>query len=429
MTDTKALSEFSQSLAGFHRRNARLVILDAVLFGFGFAILTPFTILPGFVRHFTANPLIINAVFAVFSAGLFGPQLISCWLYEGRASRQGPFLRWGIFSRLFLVPLVGVALIAPRWPRAALPAFFVFYAVSTFGWGMSTLLWQELLGRWLDDDRRGMVIGVRFFAEQAATLVGGIGVVIIMNRFLFPLNYGIAFAIGAAAWGSCYLVLMFQREAIYPVVPARVPLREFVSQLIAVLKADTSFRYYVAFIILASASTMSFPLYTTGSMDAYFADASAMVRDRYASICNVLFGGFFALGSVVDGWLSRRFGYRFGMIVTSVCWILAPVNAAVAANVYWFALTFVLNGIGHGFFLVSLINIILVFTSPDRRLRYIAITNTSRGVFGFLFPFAGGALAAAWGITTTFVATAAFMCIALVVLVLGVKRTADGRRL
>jgi predicted MFS family arabinose efflux permease len=263
-----------------------------------------------------------------------------------------------------------------------------------------------------------MVIGIRFFAEQISTLVGGIAVVAVMNHFVFPSNYLVIFSAGAACWWLCHLVLLRTRESVYPQVNTREHFVPFLRQLAAVAGRDRQFGRFLIFLILSSSSAMSLSLYTTVSMDAFLADATVMARDRYASICNVFLTGSFACGSLAAGALLRSRGFRPVMVVAAILCALGAVNACVAGNPAWFYMTFVLNGTSIGFFLVGMIEMLLAVTAPSQRLRYIAVANTTRGVFSMMFSLAGGLLTAAIGPKVTFAATAV-LCFAAAVLLFG----------
>jgi predicted MFS family arabinose efflux permease len=86
------MERFFTTLRDNTRHNAFWLYLDGIFFGLGYAAFFPYTILPGFVTHFSRNPLVINGVVALFALAAFN----ACFALSPQ-SFAGTFILNGMF--------------------------------------------------------------------------------------------------------------------------------------------------------------------------------------------------------------------------------------------------------------------------------------------------------------------------------------------
>jgi MFS family permease len=426
--DTTTAS-FDQELSTNHSRNAVLILVDAVFFGCGFAAFSPYTILPGFLKHFTDSGLAINAILALFMLGLFGVNLISTWLYDHQPRKRGALLGWSVVQRLSMLALAPLALVSLSLGNHVVPLFLLLYGMANFAWGMSAVLWTEMLGRWLRADRRTVVLGKRFFAEQIMNVVTGLVVLVLLAQIPFPGNYFAIFALGGIFWWISHGALMLTREAVYPVTNRRESPGSFAGSLLRILRTDRPFRRFVLAAVAVSSAAMTMALYTPYSLDTFFAHAAAHARDRHAGLANVLTGFSVAAGALSAGYLSRAWGTRFGLLLSSGCAGIAALTAFFAESLTVFYLAFVANGLAIGLSMVSMIAGLHVFGTVHQRLRYIGLANTIRGLALAGYAMGGGVLVELFGARTVFALSACLAAVAAGLILAMVGQTADGRRI
>jgi MFS family permease len=232
----------------------------------------------------------------------------------------------------------------------------------------------------------------------------------------FPLSYAVIFLAGALFWWGCHTTLCFTREAPYPVANPRQSFTGFLRGLGEIVRGDAAFRSFIVFLLLASGNAVSGALYTAYPLDRFMGEAGGEARDFYAGICNVVIGVSFALGAVAAGHVSRLLGERKGLAASVVFSLCAPAAALLAPSRTVYFVTFVFHGLSMGFLIVCLMSILLLFSSVEDRLRYIAIGSTVRGVGSAVYSTAGGIVASVWDPRYAFALTMVFMAAALGVL-------------
>jgi MFS family permease len=416
------MDDFSTALKNNTGRNARLIYIDGIFFGLGYAAFFPFTILPGFLTHFSGNPLVINSVVALFSLGVQGTQLIACWLYDSRRQKTGVFLQWSMIFRLAATPLFLLALFSARLAGWLVPLFFILFGITVCAWGINSPLWTDLIGRWVEDKRRGRILGIRIFTGQLAFIVGSVIAMAVLGTLVFPSNYMLVFLLGACFWWLSHLALCYLREAKYPHANPPYGIRDFMGEMADIFRNDRAFRFLVVAMLMSSAHTMSTALYTTVSLDRFYGAAPSAVRDRYIGQCSLILNMSSAIAALAAVWLMRSRSNWFVLVAGCLCFALAACNACLATSEPSFVGTFILNGIFLGFDVVAGTDLLLRLTPVEHRLRYIGLANTARGIAAGFFPFVGGILTATSGATVTFLFTAILGTLASAILYIGAPK-------
>jgi MFS family permease len=400
------MERFFTTLRDNTRHNAFWLYLDGIFFGLGYAAFFPYTILPGFVTHFSRNPIVINGVVALFALGLQGTQLLACWLYDSRRQKTGIFLKWSMGFRIAATPLFLLAFFSGQLSGWLLPLFFIVFGIMVSAWGLSSPLWIDLVGRWVEDSRRSRFLGIRIFASQMAFIIGGVIVMTVLGSAAFPMNYAFVFLTGAFFWWGSHLALCYLKEARYPITNPPYGIQDFLGEMADIFRKDAAFRFLVLAFLLSSAHAMSTALYTTVSLDRFYGGAASAARDQYIGQCSLVFNMSAAIAALTAVWLMRRRSNWFVLVAGYLCFALAAFNACFALSPQSFAGTFILNGVFIGFDAVAGTDLLLRLTPVEHRLRYIGLANTARGIASAFFPFLGGILMKNWGATVTFLATA-----------------------
>jgi MFS family permease len=416
------MEDFLTELRNNTRRNALLIYLDGIFFGLGYAAFFPFTILPGFLTHFSRDPLVINGVVATYSLGMQGTQLITSWLFDSHQQKTGVFLKSSMIFRLAATPLFLLAFFSRNLHGWLLPLFFILYGISVCAWGINAPLWTDLVGRWVEDSRRGRVLGIRVFVGQLAFILGGVLVMSALGTFDFPANYARVFLIGALFWWVSHFSLCYLKEARYPLANPPAGIRDFTGEMAGILRKDAVFRFVVLAFVLSSAHTMSTALYTTISLDRLYAGAASAVRDEYIGRCSLILNMSSGIAALIAAWLMRKRNTWFVLGAGYLCLASAAFGACFASSVQGFGVTLALNGVFLGFDAVASVDLLLRLTPVEHRLRYIGMANTARGIAAGVFPFLGGILAKNSGATATFFLTALLGVVASVVLYAGAPK-------
>jgi len=409
----QGVREFEATLATNHGRNSWYICADAMFFGLGHAALFPFTIVPAFLQRISGSEFVAGGSVALLLGGLHVAQIVSCWLYDGHQRKSPPFLGWLMVQRgaVMLLPLA--ALLAVWQPALAVGLFLLLWTVNGIAWGMNAPLYLDLLGRWLRDDKRGQVLGLRFLMQQVGVVSSGLLVWLVLQRASFPYNYAAVFGAGILFWMASFVPLLRLREAHYPASNPRHPLRVFLADVGAGVRADGSFRRAMLTFALASSFGMLTGLYPGVAAKRYFPDGGA-AYDGYMGNCNLLMGLSLGLAAVVAGQLLRRWHNWRVLAIGYAALAAAALNAWLAPDAYTFALTFAFSGFFLGIDLCAGIDMLLKLAPVQHRMRYIAVINTLRGALMLVFPFVGAALVRYGSYASAFLVAAALAGAALV---------------
>ena len=390
---------------------------DYIVWGAGMTFISPNTVMPTFLRHFTDSPVIIGLVNTIQTGGWLLPQLLVSNLIAHRRRKKPIMIGTGLIYRhlpwlfalfLFLNPSAS--------GETILWVFFLGYIVFNLGDAISTVPWFDIMGKSVPPERRGRMMGA---AQVVASLVGiGVGQLvkeILAPGFLpFPHNYALLFGLAGIGVMGSWLVATLIHEVEQPVAEERMAFKEYLPALTRVLRHDRHFRNLMIARLIGGMANMALPFYILfGTDELHFAPETVGLF-----ISAQVLGGL-AAGTVL-GYLSERSGSK-AVILTSFCvQMLAPLTAlAVFAAggglgdmAPWvYALVFVAVGFGQSSGILGFINYVLELAQPQERVTYVGLTNTLSGILA-IAPLIGAALVGGVSYVGLFIAVIAVLAAA-----------------
>lgn len=379
----------TESRIPFGRRNFMLFLIDYMLFGAAFALVSPSSVIPDFINKLTDNEVIIGLAGSVHTLLWLAPQLLFAQVVARRTRRQ-PFLLFAIPARLMALVFAVLIFNSGGEANPILLGFFAFSVVFWLGDGLVTITWADLLGSTLTASQRsvmytigqlGVGIGALAAREVIRVLLGEGGPA-------FPDNYGLLFLIAGSIFVMGGLCLAFIRE---PEASAEMQpgptLRQFVPYIGQVLKTDGAFRHFAIMRLFFDFATMALPFYIILGTDVLMQNNGTLVGD---SILLVTLSN--AALSVLNGWLSRRqgpsavlrFASLFKVALPGLGLLAITTGSVTALHAAFFTIGAINGSYGPGYF-----DWVITHAPNDRRPIYIGLTNTISAV-GNLAPFVGG---------------------------------------
>lgn len=373
------------------RRNVVVNMLDAGAWLFGISFMSATTILPVFLRHLTDSPLVIGLVPAVLDMGWFLPQLFIAPYVQGRR-QYGLLLGLGLIERIPFIALPVLMWLMPSLAEASLLSllvFFVLLVLRALGSGIVAPSWQEFIARIIPITIRGRFFSAQQLLGNFLALGGAAGGAFVLQRYPYPTNFTICFAIGAFSLMVSWAFLALSRE---PIVEDAAPThqrfdRAYLQRLAEILRTDRNFR---AFLLSRSCAYM-------GSMALGFLAVAAITRfhlsDAQAAIFTTLMilGG--TVGNLIWGPVADRIGYKTVLWIGTVLWMAALVLAALALAVEVTYVVFVLVGMSSAATTVADLGIVMEFGSAEERPTYIGLARTITAPFLAIAPLLGGLIA------------------------------------
>ncbi len=379
------------------RWNLGALMLDVTFFSLGMAFIDGSAVLPLLLQRLGAGGPLIGAYAAVKFFVFSAVQIFVAHSTHG-LPRQKPTLAWvATLTRLPLLVLpwfLWRALDSPPISRLlALWATIIILSIWALGDGLGYVPWMEIVARAFSDRTRG-----RFFASTQLT--SGLASVAIAafivrgalhsSRLPFPHNYALLTGIAALMFQISLVGVLMIREPPAPdhVVSPRPPLREYLRQIPALVRANPTFARLALIQMLIGAGSAAAPFYVL------YATRKFHLGDEWGGTYQVLL----ALGVValMPAWtyLSERRSAASAVRGVAFACLLTPLLALTvgALSPWLFGLVFLLMGgsLGWGMWIV-LNHFLLSHIDAHERPVYIALLNLLFAPSA-LYPFLGGLL-------------------------------------
>ena len=375
------------------RRNWIAFFGDYVFFGIGLTFASVTTTLPAFAAALTDNKVLIGAVSAAWTGGWLLPQLFAARYLSDRP-RKYPIMFWGqLFTRpIIALFVIWLLLVGTRFPSVTLAFFFVTMLVFSAADAVVALAWFDLLGKSMAPEARGRMIGI----GQVVTGLGALGAGALVKVLLgpngpaFPLNYAIIFGLGSLMFTISQVACILIVEPPESVAAVRTSLRDYLPQLVGLLRSDAAFnRVTLARLTagLGSLASAFYVLYATSEL--HLPPAAIGLFAGAATIGS-------ALAGVVLGPVASRYGSHRVAQISAWSQVAVPVLALLfhfglfgAASSTLYPLLFLLLGLFEGSLMLGFTNYVLEIAPPGQRPTYIGLTNTLTGLL-VVMPLLGG---------------------------------------
>ncbi len=398
-----------------YRRNFIFFLADFVLFSVAFNLIGSTTVIPDFVRKLTGSEILIALSSQMFEILWLMPQLLVARRLVRVENKKMWFVVPNIPVRTLMIIFSGVILlVGPGHPGLLLVFFLVFYGMFAIGDGLVGVPWVDLMGSSLDNRRRTRLFGM----GNALLGVMVLGIAPVIHFVLgdngpdFPDNYALLFFLA----GIVFLITIPAGVLIHELPGGKAretmpSLREYLPDLVHVLREDAPFRVMTLARLLTTFFTMAVPFYI-----GFATERLDMESD--VAVSNLLM--MQTLGSVSAALLYARVGDRHlvrFIHLAMIAGVLQPLMALIAsqtgpAPLY---LAFLLGGVVGGMLGYSFINWVIGYATPDQRPTYSGLFNSVSAVGLLSAPVIGGLLVQTLDYEAVFIGALLMMTAALAV--------------
>jgi len=398
------------------KHNFIVNLLDGGFFGFGMGFASFATVLPLFVSNLTDSAILIGLIPAVHNVGWMLPQLLTARSISRMEQFKPNVLFWTIQERL---PFLGLALIALAigilGKPTALILTFILLIWQGLSAGMTANPWQNMIGKIIPSHIRGTFFGSQ---SAAANLMGGIGALAagyLIDSMGFSRGFMFSFFASIAMMSISFVGLASTREPLRIVEPLPTEQVSFWGNVSQILKNDHGFRWFIISRFLFQFGTMAAAFYTV-----YAVQELGMTSLAAGAMTSVLF--IVQVGSnTVFGWLGDRIGHMHVLRIGAASAIAAAVLAFLAPSSGWFFAVMVFAGAANSVFWTIGIVVTLEFGTEQERPTYVGLSNTLIAPAAVLSPLLGGWIADLLNYKNTFMISAGFAVLTLVVLLWFIK--------
>ena len=381
------------------RWNFAVNVWDEIFVLLGVSLVSRETVLPVLVAQLTDSKLAIGLIPAIFSLGVYLPQLLVANFSE-RMRYKKPYIMLvsgpGERGAYLLMGLV-IWWLAERSPNVALVLFFILVAISALCIGVAMPAWYDMIAKVIPTHRRGLFSGTGHSLGALASVVGAFAVGSILQRFAYPNNFVVLFAAAFTSMSISWIGLSLTREPPSTTVKAHMPLTRYLRQLPTILRKDSNYLRYLLSRTTIQLGTMASGFYVIYGIERFQIDGAGV------GLLTAVLVGSAAVVNVLWGIVGDRRGHKTVLACAAFALALAALVAWVSASQIWLAVTFVLLGVYRAGDGVSSLNIILEFCAPEDRPTYIGLTNTLLAPVLTLAPLLGGWLAMTFGYNGLFI--------------------------
>lgn len=403
-------------ISKIYRHNFIVNLLDGGFFGMALGFASFITVIPLFVNTMTDSAILIGLIPAIHSVGWQLPQLFTANRVS-RLQRYKPMvLLVTINERL---PFFGLGLVA--WflpslgPKLGLWLTFALLIWQGMGGGFTATAWQSMIAKIIPETRHGTFFGAQSAVANLFASVAGVVAGLLLEKLDLPLNYALCFFIASLSMGISFFFISLTREE--PLAPEKIdsPTSSFYRNLVAILKRDRRFRWFLVVRSLSQLSVVAFSFYTV------YAVRGLGMTEAIAG----LMMGVYTVGQIVAnpimGWIGDNWNHPSVMVIGAMAATVSALVAWAAPHLSWFYLAFILAGIANVAIWTIGLAMTLKFGSLSERPVYIGLANTLVAPFTILAPLLGGWLADFAGFEYTFLLSAIFGVITAIVLVLTLR--------
>lgn len=409
------------SFAGEVERNFRwnfsVNLLDISFIMLGLSLVSRETVIPLLVSTLTSSTVAIGLVPAIYSLGMYLPQMIGASVAAGMP-RKKRFVAWigALGERLpYLLAGLAVLLLAEHAPTAALVAVVVLFGISGASAGFATPAWFDMIAKVIPVRRRGLFTGVGHGLGALMGVAGAALIGVVLHHWPYPQSFVLLFVLAFGAMAVSWVGLALNREPAGIALRVRVPLTRYVRQLPGVLQNDRNFARYIGVMAVVRGGTMATAFFLVVGVQRLQLDGAAV-----GLLTGVLIGCQ-ALLNPIWGLIGDRWGHRVVLAGGALALALGAAVAGLALSWPALVLAFILLGAFLAADSASFLTIIPEFCADADRPTYIGLANTLLAPATALAPLLGGWLAAELGYPPMFAIAALLAALGASLLLLVVR--------
>jgi len=389
--------EYNAKIEKNYRWNFFWMALDNMMFFFIFMGLSPYTILPFYIQHFTDSKILIGLLSTIYLVGTTAPQLFMANFLNKKKSRKRYLLIAAIIQRFGILGLFLLSLLQPRLNMSAnltLVIFFLMFTIQHTASGFYVPAWIDFMGKAIPR-KRGLLFGLSNFIGGLMGL--GMGWLLSYLLDLYPFEQAVPVIFGISLFAS--LVSLIAIISWREVVPPNDFFKEndkIIKDSYKVIFKNKNFMQYLlwrSFMVILEIAT---PFYTLSAIEHLQIEAAQIgIFTTILSFSEAVVNPFW-------GWLGDRGGFLYVLKISGLAGILGAFLAVLFPNIVIYYVIFFLLGIMISGIQISSLNIIFEFSPSTKTALYTAVSQVSLTPISSVVALVGGFLAEHLGYSTNY---------------------------
>lgn len=389
--------------------------LDNMMFFFIFMGLSPYTILPFFVGHFTDSKVLIGLIPTLYLIGSTIPQIFMANFLRNRRKRKKYLVVSASLQRIAILGLFLLSLLQPRHNLSStltLTVFFVFHTLQHTASGFYVPAWIDFLGKSIPR-KRGLLFGVSNFIGGLMGLGMGWLLSFLLDRYPFDQAIPVIFGISLAASMVSLIAILSWREVVPPEEFFKEQ-KENENSFRSVLQ-DKNFVKYLLWRGLMVILEIATPFYTISALERLALNASQV------GIFTTILSFSEAVLNPLWGWIGDHKGFIRVVQISAIAGVIGALIVAVMPTLWMYYITFFLAGAMISGLQISSLNIVYEFSPKQLVPLYMAVSQIALTPLSSIVPTLGGVIAEKLGYTTDYWLAGILGTVSLIGLSLQVK--------
>lgn len=366
------------------------------------------TVVPNMLAELGGTAMHMGILSAIMVGGTKFMQLVFAGMIVPLRKKK-PALLVGIYIRvaalvilaLFLNDLGGEA----AWKVWAI---MLIMTIFSFSGAYANISYTDIMGKVIAPSRRKRLLMVKQLISSIGVIVSALLVKVILSRLNYPKNYSLLFLLAGLLLllGTTGFWLIKEPATI---APAKTKLKEKIKEFSAVLKSDPNFRKYLLLMNTTGVITTTVPFFILFARQHFIVDGSLTGTFLLVQMA----GGLLAMIGL--NLFSKSSRYRFMVYLYVIISAITPITALLVPAVpRWYALVFLLGGIGHSIGQVVAPGVLLEISTDDNRAIYTGLSGAG-SIMQVLYPLLAGYMVGLLGFNLVFILTSIFIVIGLYV--------------
>jgi MFS family permease len=391
------------SIAAYNKRveenykwNFFWMTIDNMMFFFIFMGLSPYTILPFYVGHFTDSMVLIGLIPTLFLVGTTLPQIFMANFLRNRRKRKKYLVITASIQRLAILGLFLLSVLQPKYNLSAnltLAVFFLMHLLQHTASGFYIPAWIDFLGKSIPR-KRGQLFGISNFIGGLMGLGMGWLLSYLLARYPFTYAIPVIFGISLTASMVSLIAILLWREVVPP--DEFFKNEEKSENTFRTTLRDTNFVKYLVWRGLMVILEISTPFYTISALEQLALHASQV------GIFTTILSFSEAVLNPLWGWIGDRKGFLRVIQISALAGSVGALLVAAMPSLWIYYITFFLAGAMISGLQISSLNIVYEFSPKQLVPLYTAVSQIALTPLSSIVPTLGGVIVEKLGYSANF---------------------------
>lgn len=377
-----------------YRWNFFWMALDNMMFFFIFMGLSPYTVLPFYVQHFTDSNILIGLIPAIYILGNTLPQPFMARFLAKRQDRKKYLLIAAFLQRFGILGFLLLSIFQPLLNFSnslTLVIFFAMMILQNVASGFYVPAWIDFMGKMIPR-RKGLLFGVSNFLGGLLGIAMGALLTYLLDSYPYQQAIQVIFGISFLASMLSFGAILSWREAVPPQTVVGQKNTETHNKPLK----NRNFLKYLVFRGLMVVLEIGTSYYTLAALE------KGNITPGQIGIFTTILSLAETVVNPLWGWLGDKKGFITVVKISALLGVAAALLAANTGTLAAFYVVFILAGAMLSGFQMTNFNTIYEFSPPDQVPHYTAASQIALSPLSGVIPFIGGALVTVFGYTGVF---------------------------